>query len=246
MDIGKSFSYQTEDKQWITKLGRGALISLVPILNVALTGYMLGIIRSVAANDAEPLPDWNDLGEKFRAGLILAAASLVYAAPILIVVCLPFGILALSGVVSQNSNWHDIGRVIAGAGGVLFSCLLWLFILYILLFSIIHPVILVIFSREGTFASCFKLAEIFRIISHNAGPFFTTWIVTVVGGFAVGLTVGFVNLVVGWIPCLGWIASLLLGLGAALYIITADAHLFGQFRIAAFGRLAPTLATEAP
>ena len=51
MDIGKVFSYQFEDRQWITKLGLGALISLVPILNVAITGYMVGIIRNVAAHE---------------------------------------------------------------------------------------------------------------------------------------------------------------------------------------------------
>ena len=246
MDIGKSFSYQFEDKQWITKLGLGALISLVPILNVALTGYMVGIIRNVTADAREPLPNWDNLGQQFRDGLILAAASLVYAAPLLIVVCLPLGFLALPGVVSQYNNWQEVGRSIAGAGGVLFACLFCLFSLYILLFSIIHPVIFVIFSREGTFASCFKLTEIFRILSLNARPFFTIWLVTIIGSFAVGLLVAFANLVLGLIPCLGWIASLLLGLSSAMYIITLDAHLFGQFRVVAFGQPALTLTPTAP
>ncbi len=241
MDIGKAFSYQFEDKQWITKLGIGALISMVPILNVALTGYMVAIIRNVAANEAEPLPDWGDLGNKFREGLILAAASLIYAAPIIVLICLPLGGLAISGALSSNGDWQGLSRSLAGASGVVFACLLCCFMLYTLLFSIIHPAILVIFSREGTFASCFRLGQIVSLIRDNAGNFFTMWLITVVGGFAVGLALGFVNLVVAWIPCLGWMAGVVMGLGGALYLITADAHLYGQFRISALERPEPPL-----
>ena len=38
MDISKAFSFQFEDKQWINKLGIGAVISIVPISNFALSG----------------------------------------------------------------------------------------------------------------------------------------------------------------------------------------------------------------
>ncbi|MGZ6317621.1 MAG: DUF4013 domain-containing protein [Anaerolineales bacterium] len=241
MDIGKAFSYQFEDKQWITKLGIGALISLVPILNVALSGYMVAIIRNVAANEGEPLPDWGDLGNKFREGLILAAASLIYAAPLFILICLPLSAFVLSGAVSQNGNLQDLGRSIAAAGGVLFTCLLCVFLLYLLLLSIIHPAIFVIFSCEGTFASCFRLGQIVSLIRDNPADFFTTWLVTIVGSFAVGLALGFMNLVVAWIPCLGWMVGVVTGLGAGLYLLTADAHLYGQFRISALGRPAAPL-----
>ena len=38
MDIGKSFSYPFEDKEWISKLGLGAVITIVPVLNLAWSG----------------------------------------------------------------------------------------------------------------------------------------------------------------------------------------------------------------
>ncbi len=56
MKIGEAFSFQFEDIQWPTKLGIGALISLVPILNFAVVGYEVGIVRNVAAGVQEPLP----------------------------------------------------------------------------------------------------------------------------------------------------------------------------------------------
>jgi hypothetical protein len=242
MNIEKSFRFPFEDKQWLSKLGLGALITMVPILNFAWSGYLVDIIRNVMNNATDPLPSWDDLGKKFSEGLILFAAGLVYALPILILMGLPLSMLAFSGLLSGNRNMEDIARVVTGAGGILFSGLLCVFVLYALALSVIYPAILVLFSREGTFASCFKLREAFDLISRNAGPFFTAWGLSLVGGLGVGLVIGILNLLVGWIPCIGWIASLALSLGSGVYIAAVYAHLFGQFGAVAFGQpqLIPT------
>ena len=229
MDIGKSFSYQFEDKQWISKLGLGAVISLVPILNFAMSGYIVDILRNVENNVAEPLPNWDDLSKKFSDGLILFAAGLIYAAPLLPVICLPLGALSFSSLIASNGNFQDFGRSIAGVGAVLFYCLLCIFILYLMVLSLIYPAILVMFSRAGTFSACFKFRQAFDMVGRNAGPFITAWIVSVGAGLGVGLIVGFINALIGWIPCFGWIVALILGLGFGVYIITVHAHLFGQF-----------------
>ena len=92
MDIQKSFSYPFEDSQGLPKLGLGALISLVPILGLAWSGYMVGIIRNVMAGSNEPLPTWDDIGRKFTDGLILFAAGLIYALPLLLLGATAFGI----------------------------------------------------------------------------------------------------------------------------------------------------------
>ena len=130
---------------------------------------------------------------------------------------------------------EDLTRVISGAGGVLFSGLLCLFFLYAIALSVIYPAILVMFSREGTFSSCFKLREAFDMISRNAAPFFTAWGLSLVGGLGVGLVIGMLNLFVGWIPCIGWIISLALSLGSGVYIGAVYAHLFGQFGALVYG-----------
>src|SRR5687767_7694343 len=84
MDAAKSFSFPFEDPDWLSKLGLGALISMIPILNFAWTGYLVDIIRSVMNNDGDVLSTWDDLGKKFNEGLILFGAWIVYASPILI------------------------------------------------------------------------------------------------------------------------------------------------------------------
>jgi hypothetical protein len=246
MNVEKSFSFPFEDRDWVSKLGLGALISMVPILNFAWSGYLVDIIRNVMYGTSESLPTWDDLGKKFSEGLILVGAGLIYAFPILVAVCLPLGITAASGSFSGNSNLQDMERMIAEVGGVLFICLSCVLLIYGLVMSIIYPAILVLFAREGTFASCFKLRDAFDMVSRNPAPFFTAWALSLAANIGVGLLAGFVNLVVSWIPCIGWIVGLVLAMAAGAYSTTVYAHLFGQFGRAAFeeNRLAPVIPAE--
>jgi len=234
MDAEKSFTYPFEDDQWLSKLGLGAIISIVPILNFAWSGYLVDIIRNVMDHDPKPLPTWDDLGKKLSDGLILFGAGLVYALPILLVFGLPLSLAAFSGLVSGNNNMQDVGRMLAETGSVLFFGLFCVLLLYGMVLSIVYPAVLVLFARERTFASCFKLREAFALISRNAGPFFTAWALSMAAGLAVGLVSGFVNLLVGWVPCIGWMIGLVLSLGSGVYMTAIYAHLFGQFGIIAF------------
>ena len=233
MHYEKAFSYQFEDQQWPTKLGLGALISLVPILNFAVVGYMVAILRNVAALGAEPLPHWDDFGRKFRDGLILTLAGLVYAAPMLIALSVPAGLLIASRSASRSNGLQDLSNALASVGGLLLALAVFVFIVYALILSIMRPIILVLFSRDGTFASCFKLREIAQIVSRHARLFFMTWVVVILAGIGVGLAVALVSTVIGWIPCIGWLASFLLSIGSTIYLITVDAYLFGQFQAVA-------------
>ena len=236
MDAEKSFTYPFEDDQWLSKLGLGAIISIVPILNFAWSGYLVDIIRNVMDHDPKPLPTWDDLGKKLSDGLILFGAGLVYALPILLVFGLPLSLAAFSGLVSGNNNMQDVGRMLTETGSVLFFGLLCVLVLYGMVLSIVYPAVLVLFARERTFASCFRLREAYELISRNAGPFFTAWALSMAAGLAVGLVSGFVNLLVGWVPCIGWIIGLVLSLGSGVYMTAIYAHLFGQFGITAFER----------
>jgi hypothetical protein len=239
MDIGKSFSYPFEDKQWVSKMGLGAVISLVPILNFAMTGYMIGIVRNLMNDAQEPLPTWDDLGKKFMDGLMLVLAGLVYALPIIILSCLPLTVLSVPAILSGNSDMRDLSEALAGIGGVLFAGVACLFVLYGLVLSVIFPAIYVNYAKEGTFASCFKLREVFNLIGKNAGAFFTAWGISLVAGLVVGLVASVVTTVLGLIPCVGWIVSIVITLGIGVYMSMIYSHLFGQFGRQAFGSLLP-------
>ena len=233
MQYERAFSYQLEDPQWPTKLGTGALISLVPILNFALVGYTVAIIRNVAARVPEPLPHWDDFGRKFRDGLIVTLAGLVYAAPILLALSVPITLILSSRLALQGNGLQELSNVLASIGGVTLACGMVLFLAYALVLSVLRPAILVVFSRHGTFASCFRLGEIIGIIRQHASLFFMTWLVVILASMGIGVILGLVSTVIGWIPCIGWLAAFVLSLGSTVYLLTLDAHLFGQFRAAA-------------
>jgi hypothetical protein len=236
MNAERSFSFPFEDKNWLSKLGLGAVISMVPILNFAWSGYMVGIIRNVMSQAAEPLPTWDTLEKKFTDGLLLFGAGMVYALPMLVLFILPLSLAGFSSVLAGEGNLQDLGRVFGEAGGALFFCLLCVGLIYGLMLSVLYPAILVMFAREGTFASCFKLREMLGLISKNIGSFFTAWGLSLIAGIGVGLLIGFVNLVVSWVPCIGWILGMALSLVSGVYISSVYAHLFGQFGIEAFER----------
>ncbi len=234
MDIGKSFSYPFEDKQWAAKLGLGGLIALVPILNFAWSGYMIEIVRRVVRNDPEPLPDWSDLGKKFMDGLMLMLAGLVYSLPMLILICLPLGFMILPGILAGSGDMQELTEVLAAAGGFLALCLSCLFVVYALALSVVYPAITVQYAREGTFAAFFQFREILAQISRNAGQFFTAWGVYLGAALGLGFVSGIIIMLLGWIPCLGQLVVIVIEVGLAIYLFALYAHLFGQFGRAAF------------
>jgi uncharacterized protein DUF4013 len=245
MDIGKSFSYPFEDKQWVSKMGLGALISLVPILNFAMTGYMIQIVRNLMGGAEEPLPTWDDMGKKFMDGLMLILAGFVYALPIIILSCLSLSVLSVPAILAGNGNSQDIAEALTGVGSVMLAAMGCLFVAYGLGLSVIFPAIYILYAREGTFASCFKLREVFDIIGKNAGAFFTAWGISLLAGLGVGLVAGTVSSVLGLIPCIGWIVSIVITLGVGVYLSMIYSHLFGQFGRQAFGQT-PLIASDQP
>jgi hypothetical protein len=232
VDIEKSFTFPFEDKDWLSKLGLGALISMVPILNFAWSGYLVGVLRNVMNGVTEPLPTWDDLGKKFTDGLILLGAWLVYALPILIVFCLPMTILAFSGRLEELENLERMSE----AGGALLACIMCVLFLYGMALSLLYPAILILFARDGTFASCFKLREAFDLITRNLGPFLTAWGLSIVANMGVGLVSSFINMVLSIIPCIGSIIGMALMFASITYTSVVYVHLFGQFGRNAFGQ----------
>jgi hypothetical protein len=224
MDIGKSLQYAFEDERWLSKLGLGALISLIPILNFAWVGFYIDVMRNVSDGVEPPMPEWVELGEKFVKGLLVTVAAFIYALPGVLFLCLPIGVLIVPAFI-QDTDAQSTLAVFTTLGGTTLMCCIGL---YFLLFSFIYPAVQLRFSRMGTFQSCFQIREIFSLISSNLGDYLVAWLITLAAGFVVGLVITGVGLVLGWIPCLGqvliWVASAIAG----AWVSVVYAHIFGQ------------------
>jgi MFS family permease len=228
MDIGKSITFVAEDEKWLEKLGIGALITAVPILNFAWSGFMVDIMRNVGAGEAKPLPDWSDLGDKFVRGLIITLAGLIYALPAILVGCLLFGLsfVPLFAVSGQGDQGMNQGLALGSTGLLIAAgCCIGL---YGLVISFVFPAVFINYSRQGSFGSCFQFGEVMRLITTNLSEYATAWVIIIVAGLLVGLVIGAVGGLLSFIPCIGWIIAWAISAIAGAYLGAVYAHLFGQ------------------
>src|SRR5512143_1494055 len=198
MDVGKSIGYVFEDQKWTNKLLIGALVGIVPIVNFALLGWVIDIMRNVAQRQPLPLPDWDNFGDKFVKGTILVIATLIYALPALLLFCplifLPFP----RGDFGSDARQAFTGMLVGTT--LTFTCLI---ALYGLLLSFLMPAIYLNFARKGTFSACFEFGEIWRIMSRNLGEYITSWLIVLVIGVGASFVIGLVAAILAIIPCFG-------------------------------------------
>ncbi len=116
MDLGRGLTFATHDAEWLKKVAIGTLISFVPILNFAATGYSMDVLRNVSQGRETPLPEWNNLGEQFVRGLLGTIVQFLWSMPIMILGCPLFFIATLTA--AQTSNGDEPGAL----AGVAFGC----------------------------------------------------------------------------------------------------------------------------
>ncbi len=224
MDIGKAFSYPFEDDEWLSKLFLGAIVSAVPILNFAWTGYTVDIVRNVSDGVSLPLPDWSEFGDKFVKGFLIWAAGFIYSLPALIIACLPLGFLAIPAL-AEDSNLSDTFFLVFTGVGIFLICLI---VLYLLVFSFYFPAVYINFARKGTFGSCFEISEIIKIVSENTSEYLTAWLISIVGAIIVSIIIAVAIGLLGWILCIGWVIAWLISAIGSVYMYVIFSNLFGQ------------------
>jgi len=224
MDIGKAFSYPFEDENWLSKLFLGAIVSAVPILNFAWTGYTVDIVRNVSDGVSLPLPDWSDFGDKFVKGFLVWAAGFIYSLPAFIIACLPLGLLAIPAL-GENLNLSDTFFSVFTGIGIFLICLI---VLYLLVLSFYFPAVYINFARKGTFGSCFEIGEIIKIVSDDTSQYLTAWLISIVGAIGVSIIIMVATGLLGWILCIGWIITWLISAIGGAYMFVIFSHLFGQ------------------
>ena len=240
MEIGRSFTFPFQDKSWFSKLIIAALISMVPILNFALVGWMVEIARRVMAHELEELPGWDNFGKKWMGGLYYAVAGFIYALPVMLVACIMGAISFGSTIaISQQNSTDGLTSALMAGGGIVAFCLVCLMTLYGLVLSVLMPALMVHYAKEENFGSLFKLGVVYGKVRENAGTFFMAWLVALVFGFIAGLALGGAMTILSIIPCIGWIAALLISMLATPYISAVYSHLFGQYGDKAYSIPAP-------
>jgi len=177
MDIGKSFSFVFDDKNWVEKILIGGLISLIPIVGpILLLGYAIQLVRNVRKHEPDPLPAWDEWGEKLAEGVKLILIYLVWALPLIILSLLFVIPMAAAGD-------SDSGSAIASFFGLCFGCFTFL---YAIVLSLAIPGITIKFAENGEFSDGFKFGEILAFTKEHLGQIIivalVSWIVYLIAG----------------------------------------------------------------
>ncbi len=221
MDVNKSFRYVMDDKQWLSKLLIGVLMSILAFLilpALILQGYLVKVIRHVMGGNWDSLPEWDDWGKLLKDGFFVTVAQFIYTLPFIILMFLG---MAATGGVASLSDGSDVAALATTGGGLILFCLI---ILFAVAFLFLTPAILIQYAIKDEFSACFRLGEVADIIRNHMADILIAFLVTVVAGIVLSLLFGILAI----IPCLGWIAAALIGLAVGPYITFVTGHLYGQ------------------
>jgi len=226
MDIGQAFAFINEDVEWFKKVGIGAIVGAIPFINFSIFGYQVEVARNVAAGIERPLPQWQNFGKYFLDGLRIVGAGFVYSLPlILITICLSIALFFVAEPTSQpTSNAAPPPPEFFLIFGLMFAC--WL--PYIIFIYALWPLFTIQIAREGDFWANFKLNEMWQLIRRQ--PIDYVLIVLLFFGLYIGVSILLIPAgLLLLIPCLGYIAYLLLSGGALILVMMVIGHLQGQF-----------------
>ena len=188
IDFGRSFTFITEDPEWLTKVLVGGLFALLSAFLVGVPfvlGYWGRTLKNVAAGQSRPLPAWDDLGGIFSDGLRLVGVSLVYGlgftvvmAAISCVLMAPFVALGSAGGMEEGPE--ALFAALGGLGMLLFyavAMLVWLGAMVYL------PAAMTRAALRDSFGEGFAWREIVAFIRANLGNYALSLVIYLVASF---------------------------------------------------------------
>jgi hypothetical protein len=172
IDFAKCFRFVPEDPDWVKKIligGGFALLSALLIGIPFVAGYWGRTLKRVAAGDARPLPEWDDLGGIFGEGIKLALVGLAYSCMILLVIASVGCVIGFffMGAEALDRQSRGAGSAMAALGGTGIVALYLFFIVAALVVSLYLPAALVRVVLRGELGAGFEFARHVAFIRYN-------------------------------------------------------------------------------
>jgi hypothetical protein len=187
MDIGRSFTFITEDEDWLQKVLIGGLISLIPIVGqFYMVGYAIQVIKATIEGREIPLPEvTQDFGDKLLKGLMASIIVFLYFLPVMIVGSVSGGGAAIL------SNALDDPDAAGAVAAIWSSCLGCVSLVLGILISLFVPFAWSRYAESGQFGDAFKFGEIWNQLKDNLGPA----LIAILLSAAVGIAAGIIGLI---------------------------------------------------
>ncbi len=158
------------------KLTIGALLGLIPFVNLITGLFVAGYTLNCAKKPEEKLPEWENWTELFIKGITAAVVGFLYALPFIII-----GFIAII-TTGQGITHGRPGNMIAGG----FMIILILVLMAIL--GYIMPMVLMHYVQEFEFKDAFQISNILDKVL--TGEYFITWLFVMVYGFLGSIVLG--------------------------------------------------------
>jgi hypothetical protein len=224
MDIGKSFGYIFQDKDWLKKVLIGSLILVVSIpftvvligfLGLAIvSGYSLEVLRNVRQGSTHPLPEWRDKwSEWLILGLKLWLALFVWSLPALV----------LSGFngLGNRLMWTD-SDLLGLFGGMMVAVVACLSLLWWIVVALATPAITIRMAETADIGSAFKVDSLYVFTKRHIGEVIIAVLVT----FAASIVAVSAGTLAGILLCfVGWVITIPAGIFIANLV---SMHLYAQ------------------
>jgi len=184
MEIGKAFTFVTEDEQWITKVLIGGLIQFVPLLGtIAVLGYSYRVALNVARGNPRPLPAWGEFGDFLGRGFFALVIQIVYLLP-LIVLYGVFLFLTVAGAAAAEDS-----EAVAGVLGLLSLCLIPLQLVVALVCGFASLAAIMRYLATDSLGEAFKFGEAIATLRNHIGSFLMILAVGILAGLVASLGV---------------------------------------------------------
>ena len=185
VDFGRSFTFVTEDPEWVKKILIGGVFTLACALLVGLPfvlGFFSRTLRNVVAGETRPMPDWDDLGGIFNEGLRLTAIYLLYALGIIALVA-AFGCAVMLPFMALSGGGGDLSDAFGVLGGVGIVGAYGLLMVVCLALAVYLPAALARAAVRGTVADGFAWRETLGFIQANLGNYLISLVIYLLASF---------------------------------------------------------------
>jgi hypothetical protein len=204
VDFGRSFSFVTEDPDWVKKILVGGAFALACAVLVGVPfvlGYFSRTLRNVVAGEPRPMPDWDDLGGIFNEGLRLTAVYLLYTLGVVAVLA-ALGCVAMLPVMALSGSGERASQAVGLLGGLGIVALYGLVMVVSLALAVYLPAALARAALRGTVADGFAWREILAFITANLGNYLLALVIYLLA--SVVSQFGLVLCCVGIFPAVFW------------------------------------------
>ncbi|OFV68854.1 MAG: conserved hypothetical protein, membrane [Candidatus Syntrophoarchaeum caldarius] len=210
MDIGSAVKFPTEDEKWIAKVVIGGILSIIPIVNLLVTGFYLKTMEK-AIKGSPGMPEWEGWGELFVKGLLATIICFIYLLIPLIVVTVA---VVMVGGLASTVTADTFPNIFAMFSAIIIGGIL------AIIFGFFIPMALAMYVASGSVGNAFKPGELISRIKSVLGDYILAYVVIFVLMVVLSL--------ISAIPLLGWIIAIFGG----FYIGVVAMNIFGNLYVA--------------